>query len=61
MAGCNYDANYIMDIPLRNRKGATINEAWQNIHNKLKKAGVAPETYVLDNVLSKDLIEAFES
>ena len=61
MVAYHYDANYIMGSPLRNIKGSTITEAWQNIHNKLKKAGVAPETYVLDNVLSKDLIEAFES
>ena len=61
MARCNYDANYIMGVPLRNRKGVTIAESRQNIHNKFKKAGVGPETYVLDNELSKGLIEDFES
>ena len=56
IVGYNYDDDYIMGVPLRNRKGTTITEAWQNIRNKFKKASVAPETYVLDNELSKDLI-----
>ena len=60
MVGHNYDANYIMGVPLRNRKGATIGEFWQHIHDTFKKAGVAPDTYVLDNEYSKDLIQAFE-
>ena len=49
MVGHNYDANYIMGVPLRNRKGATIGEFWQHIHDTFKRSGVAPEAYVLDN------------
>ena len=48
-------------MPLRNIKSAIIAESWQHIHNTFKKAGVAPETYVLDNEYSKDLIQDFES
>ena len=61
MVGYNYDDNYVMGEPLRNIKGATIAKSWQHTYNTFKKAGVAPETYVLDNELSKDLIQAFES
>ena len=50
-----------MDIPLQNRKGEAVTEARQNMHKNFKKVGVAPETYVLDNELSQDLIEDFES
>ena len=49
MVGCNYDANYIMGVPLRNRKGAAIDKSWQHIHDTFKRSGVAPEAYVLDN------------
>ena len=61
VVGCNYDANCVVGVPWRNRKGATIAESWKHIHNTFKKAGVAPETYVLDNEFSKELIQAFES
>ena len=50
-----------MGALLRNRKGETITEAWKSIHSKFKKVDVSPETCVLGNELSKDLIEAFES
>ena len=59
MVGCNYCAKHIIGVPLRNKKGATIAESWQHIHNKFKKSGFAPDTYVLDNELSKNLIQDF--
>lgn len=51
-----------MDIlaePLKNRQATTITEAWQKIHNKCKKAGVAPTTWVLDNEKSVILEDVF--
>ena len=50
-----------MGVPLRNIKGANIVKSWKHIHNTFKKTSVAPETHVLDNELSTDLIQAFES
>ena len=61
MMGYHYDSNYIMGVPLRNRKGVTIMEYWKNTCNTFRKSGVDPKTHVLDNEISKDLIESFES
>jgi hypothetical protein len=48
-----------MALPIKNRRGPTITEAWETIHNDFKRAGAAPNTYVLDNEKSKDLIDSF--
>ena len=55
----HFDANHIMALPIKNRRGPTITEAWETIHNDFKRAGAAPNTYVLDNEKSKDLIDSF--
>ena len=60
LVGYNYDGNYIDAIPRKNRKGQTITEAWQQMHNKFLKAGAAPLTHVLDNKTSRDLTAAFD-
>ena len=33
LVGYNYDANLIYGIPVKNRKGITITEAWKKLHN----------------------------
>ena len=43
------DANCVEGIPTKNRKGPTIAAAWKLLHNTLKKSGVAPQAFVLDN------------
>ena len=48
-------------IALKDRKGQSITEAWCELNKIFKRAGVAPETFVLDNETSKELIEAFDN
>jgi len=55
----HFDANLIKAVPLKNRRGQVITEAWEQLHNEFATAGVAPKTYVLDNEKSKDLIDSF--
>lgn len=61
LVGYHYDANCTHVISLKDRKGQSITEAWCELNNIFKKAGVAPETFVLDNETSKELIEAFDN
>ena len=42
----------------KNRKAETITKTWQTIHNMFTQAGVAPNTYVMDNEISSDFITA---
>jgi hypothetical protein len=59
LIGYHHDANHIRAIPIKNRKEATITEAWEKLYTDFKKAGLAPQTYVLDNEKSKDLLDSF--
>ena len=36
-------------------------EAWEKMHDTFKKAGIAPNTYVLDNETSPELMGAFNA
>ena len=49
LIGYNYNTNYIYTIPIKNRRGPTITEAWEQLHQDFKKAGAASITYILDN------------
>ena len=60
LVGYNYDGNYIHAEPIKNRHGYTITQAWQTIHHMFEKAAAAPTIYVIDNEVSKDLIEALD-
>ena len=51
----DYDSNAILAEAIPNRQAAVITEAWLKIHNVLKKRGVAPNLYLLDNEISADL------
>ena len=56
--GYHYDANYIRGIPIKNRYSTIIKEVWEKLHDEFKKAGVDPQTYILHNEKSKDLLES---
>ena len=60
LVGCHYDGNCMLGKPLKDRKGTTIAEAWTSLHNDFKRSGAAPTTHVLDNEISKDLVESFD-
>ena len=55
LIGYHYDANCIHGIAVKDRKAATLTAAWQSLHDMFAKAGVAPNTYVMDNEISNDL------
>ena len=54
----HYNGNCIIGHPLKNRKKEIITAAWTYLHNQFSKAGVAPNTYVMDNEISQELIAA---
>ena len=56
----HYDANCIYGEAIKNRKSQTITEAWTKIHNLFTKSGVAPNTYVMDNEISAEMLNALE-
>ena len=57
-----YDCNInsILDKPIKNRRVATICEAFLNIHNMIKSIGSNPKFYIMDNDCSSDLTEAIK-
>ena len=54
----HYDANAILGVPLKNRQAATITKGWQHLHSQFITAGVAPNTWILDNETSSELQHA---
>ena len=46
-------------MPLKDRHGKTITEAWQALCNEFHRVGEALKIYVLDNEKSKDLVGSF--
>ena len=57
----HYNANYIYGIPVKNYKGLAITEVWKELYNIFAKAGVTPKMFILDNKISKELIEPFSN
>ena len=57
MVGYYFNANCILGMPIRNRKGVTIAERWKKLHEDFKKVRVVPFIYILDNEVSKDLMQ----
>lgn len=43
IVGYHYDANCILGHPVRDRKAPTLTAAWENLHNKVATADLAPE------------------
>ena len=60
LIGCHYDGNCMLGKPLKDRKGTIIAEAWTSLHNEFKNSGAVTTTCVLDNEISKDLVESFD-
>ena len=60
MVGYYYDANHIRAILIKNRRGLTITEVWEELYKIFAKVGISPNTYVLDNKVLKDLLETFK-
>ena len=56
-----YDANAILVQLLKNRTANEIKKGYTNIIDILHKAGCQPNTFILDNEISKTLTNAFES
>lgn len=56
LVGYHYDGNCIHGIPLKDRDGQSIADAWTELNSIFKKAGVAPEMRVLDNETSMGLM-----
>ena len=54
----HFNGNYIISRALKNRKAETITKTWQTINNMFTQAGVAPNAYVMDNVISSDFVAA---
>ena len=38
-----FDDNHIRALPIKNRRGPTITEVWESLHNNFKTAGAAPK------------------
>ena len=49
-----YKANTILVEPLKNRKGNSLLQAYQQIYNQLDTVGFKPALHVLDNEASCD-------
>ena len=60
MVAYHYDANCIYGVALKHRKSQTITDAWKKIHNLFTKSGVAPNTYVMDNEISAEMLNAMQ-
>ena len=59
--GHHYDRNLIHRIPIKNRKGSSLSEAWEQLNEMFRKAGEVPSTWVLKNETSKELKESFKN
>ena len=55
MIAYHYDVNVILFKAIKNRRAATLTAAWISLNNRLKKAGVEPKSYIMDNECSEEL------
>ena len=51
----HYNASCILGYPIQDHQAPTITKAWQHLQNEFKQAGIAPESWVLDNKISGNL------
>ena len=51
----HYDANAILQNPVKNRQDNTITQAWKKINIKFSSAGIQPYTYIMNNEASNHL------
>ena len=59
MVGYHHDGNSILATALKDRTAQYIVKGWEYLYKTFELSGNAPDSYVLDNETSKDLIEAF--
>ena len=57
LVGYHYDGNCMLGKAINDRKAGTLTVVWQSLHNIFSRAGVAPNTYIIDNEISKDLLK----
>ena len=57
LVGYHYDGNCILEKAIKDRKAGTLTATWQPLRNIFAKAGVAPNTYVMDNEISEELLK----
>ena len=60
LVGYHFDGNCIYGKAVKDRKAATLTAAWEQLHGIFAKSGAAPNTYVMDNEIPKELIEVLE-
>ena len=60
MAVYIYNSNAILTKAINNRFVSSIASAWKYLHDKLRIAGVKPETWVLDNETSELLTKTMK-
>ena len=60
LVGYHFDGNCIYGKAVKDRKAATLTAAQGKLHDIYAKAGAAPSTYVMDNEISKELIDSLE-
>ena len=58
MVGYHYDGNCILGKAIKDRRSSTLTAAWQSLHETFQRAGVPPATYVMDNEISNELLQA---
>ena len=61
LVGYHYDSNIIHGIPLKNRKGSSLSEAWEQLNKIVSKSGETPSIWVLYNETSKELKDIFKN
>ena len=60
LVGYHFDGNFIYGKAVKDRKISTLTASWKQLHDIFAKSGAAPNTYVMDNEISKEIIEALE-
>ena len=58
MVAYHYDANLIYGKAIKNRKAPTLTAAWEALNAMFVKAGAAPNTYIMDNEISQEFVQA---
>ena len=53
LVGYHFNTNCILGHPVRNRTGPVLTKVWEHLQSEFKKAGLAPEVWILDNEISK--------
>ena len=60
LVGYHYNTNCIIVEPLKNIIASTITSAWTNLHKTFEQAGIAPNTYIMDNDTSGEFMRAIK-